>query len=515
MVSGGAACSAHPTCNRRNRLVTRQGYDHRVNEGIRLDRLTILGFLWALQALVQKLRTNGLELWFYDNDLLGWLQLASIVAVLLNPRSLYLLLSLLVLSVVELSVRMPINSVHITLEYLFSSLLLLGIVLALIQLPRPETPGRTETVDHREAIFDYIAPFVRISLIIFYAFVVIQKLNWDFLDYTVSCAPHLYEKLSGRIGIALPTAPWATNSVIAMTLAAEATIPALFLFRRTWKAGVLVGVAFHLVLGFASPTGIKGFTTLLYALFLFFTPRDFAVRVGDQLTKLADALGVRERSVGARLVALGAVCALIAALLGTIESHNKLYKLLFEFLFWIPSMAVVVFAYFTALPMSQVDEKGSGIAGLRTLLWITPLLVFFIGINPYIGLRTGGAWSMFSNLRTEQGYNNHLFLPNSFRVAGYQDDLVEVKRFKTTTKRKKAYEGRVLPYFRLLRSMEREEGDFVVKFVRNGERYKVSRVDGKLSDPEVAADMASSSDLEKWYLVFRRIDTGEKQPCVH
>lgn len=286
---------------------------------------------------------------------------------------------------------------------------------------------------------------------------------------------------------------------------------------KSWKVGVFVGLGFHLALAFSSPTRIKGFTTLLFALFLFFTPRDFAARISEHLSGLDRALRLRERLIWLRLAGLAVLCGLIFALLGTIENNNKLYKDLFEFAFWIPGTAITLLAY-SMLPQSRMDSsENQRVSGLRTLLWIAPLTVAFIGLNPYIGLRTGAAWSMFSNLRTDAGYNNHLFMPSTFRVAGFQDDLVEVERYKAgTRKRRTRYDGKKEPFFKLLRAMEEEERDFVVKFARNGKLYKVSQVNGELSDPEIAAAMSESTWLEKWYLVFRRIDNDDtKQSCVH
>lgn len=49
------------------------------------------------------------------------------------------------------------------------------------------------------------------------------------------------------------------------------------------------------------------------------------------------------------------------------------------------------------------------------------------GLMPYLGLRTAGTFSMFSNLRTEGPRSNHLLLgSNPFKRWGYQEDVVWV-----------------------------------------------------------------------------------------
>lgn len=55
------------------------------------------------------------------------------------------------------------------------------------------------------------------------------------------------------------------------------------------------------------------------------------------------------------------------------------------------------------------------------------LFIIFFGMNSYLGLRTAGNFSMFSNLRTEGDRSNHFLLgSNPLKLWGYQDDVVEV-----------------------------------------------------------------------------------------
>jgi hypothetical protein len=56
---------------------------------------------------------------------------------------------------------------------------------------------------------------------------------------------------------------------------------------------------------------------------------------------------------------------------------------------------------------------------------IFPLFLLLHGLTSYLGLRTAGNFSMFSNLRTEGVRSNHLLLPgNPLKYWHYQDDLV-------------------------------------------------------------------------------------------
>ena len=52
------------------------------------------------------------------------------------------------------------------------------------------------------------------------------------------------------------------------------------------------------------------------------------------------------------------------------------------------------------------------------------------GLTGYLGLRTAGNFTMFSNLRTEGPRSNHLLLgSNPLKVWGYQEDVVRFTAF--------------------------------------------------------------------------------------
>lgn len=54
------------------------------------------------------------------------------------------------------------------------------------------------------------------------------------------------------------------------------------------------------------------------------------------------------------------------------------------------------------------------------------ILIFF-GMNNYLGLRTAGTFSMFSNLRTEGQVSNHLiFSQNQLKIWDFQDDIIHI-----------------------------------------------------------------------------------------
>jgi hypothetical protein len=60
-------------------------------------------------------------------------------------------------------------------------------------------------------------------------------------------------------------------------------------------------------------------------------------------------------------------------------------------------------------------------------LYIFPVLLFLFGMSSYVGLRTAGNFSMFSNVRTEGNGSNHLLLRNNpIKIWAYQEDSARI-----------------------------------------------------------------------------------------
>src|SRR4030095_15122896 len=80
----------------------------------------------------------------------------------------------------------------------------------------------------------------------------------------------------------------------------------------------------------------------------------------------------------------------------------------------------------------------------RTPRWLLlfPLVLALHGLTSYLGLRTAGNFTMFSNLRTEGTSSNHLLLgSNPIKVWGYQEDVVRFMEIRHA----RGLEGNSLP----------------------------------------------------------------------
>ena len=75
-------------------------------------------------------------------------------------------------------------------------------------------------------------------------------------------------------------------------------------------------------------------------------------------------------------------------------------------------------------------------------MFVFLVLLFLYGMTPYLGLRTTGNFTMFSNLRTEGTFSNHLLLrSNPIKVWGYQEDVVRLREIRGA----RWLEGKSLP----------------------------------------------------------------------
>ena len=82
-------------------------------------------------------------------------------------------------------------------------------------------------------------------------------------------------------------------------------------------------------------------------------------------------------------------------------------------------------------PSPRPAWTGVPITGRMTPRWmfVFPVLLLLHGLTSYLGLRTAGNFTMFSNLRTEGARSNHLLLgSNPLKVWGYQEDAVRFIR---------------------------------------------------------------------------------------
>ena len=96
--------------------------------------------------------------------------------------------------------------------------------------------------------------------------------------------------------------------------------------------------------------------------------------------------------------------------------------------------------------------------------WLVPglLLIIVNGASPYLGLKTGVAYTMYSNLRTEDGFENHLFIPRALRVFSFQDAPVQILESTAPELQRVSDRNEALVFF----DFQQESSPFLVETLR-------------------------------------------------
>lgn len=313
-------------------------------------------------------------------------------------------------------------------HWLFAGLL--GGLVVLAQAPFVLSPwfgSRTGSPEHRtrSALADEaLLRNARVALLLVYLIAGFHKLNTDFLTSVASCGLSLSAQMLATAG--LSQIPPIGELSIAGTLLCEFGVPLLLLVPRTRRFGITLGVVFHLA---CAAAGYPRFSALSMALLALFLP------------PAADAMSDRFRSLWMPPLWLRAclLTAMVGAVLLGAQARDVVLgailvavAMLLLMLTWRPT-PVAVLQSGSEHENALGNEHSTLVRARRSVRLATfvpalvPALLLLAGLTPYLGLGTERAFSMYSNLRTERGRSNHLFVPASWQSFGYQRDLVHVR----------------------------------------------------------------------------------------
>jgi hypothetical protein len=349
----------------------------------------------------------------------------------------------------------------------------------------------------------------RIELLGLYFFVTLHKLNSDYFDPDTSCGAGFYSLQADRFPF-LPDASALRIGSMYLTPAVESAIPVLLCFRRTRTAGVLLGLAFHTVIGFNPVSGFYNFSSMLYAMLFLFAPKDLASRFVELWRELRARA---ERLARSHLTEFSGRTAVTCA--GTVALALVLLRVLDhavddQFLLVWAAYSATLTALFVFLAVRRRPTEDPGPRRLfevpyPQLAWL-PLLLLLNGASPYLGLKTETSFSMFSNLRTEGGKSNHLFIPADSQPFGLQKHLVEITSSSEPALQRWADQEQLLPWLEF-RAQTSRYPDASVSYVRDGTAHQVQRIG---DDHELA-----HKPWARKVLVFRPVPKEGRQRCVH
>lgn len=418
------------------------------------------------------------------------LSVAALV-VLCRPRSQPALGALAVLGLVTAWMEAPVLGNH----WLLAALVNLGLLLALIA-------GRCRgTGDVRLAA--RFVPVARWTLLAFYMFAAFAKLNHAFLSPEVSCAVRYGDQLlqSLYLGNLDPTGVWA-RLLPAAVVAVEVAIPILLAVRRTRHFGVVVGLAYHSVIGLNTTHLFADFCSVLAPLFILFLPPAFAVGVVDLARRNA-----RPVKMARGLVVIASSIVLVA-LWSTPSAGGSDVRPDGLALAWIACDLAVLLLVLRFLRRPNLGPVTARAARQPSpaLLLVVPALAVLNGLSPYLELKSGYGWNMYSNLDTVNGQTNHLLVPRTMALSKVQGDLVRIEATDDPGLGLYVTERYDIP-FRQLRAYLSSRPGVSLVYQRAGQRRIA---DPAANDPELVRPVP---DWEQKVQPFRAVDRSKPSRC--
>ena len=463
--------------------------------------------------------------------------------------------------------RFPEVANHVNFIIYSNVALMVGLIYSLL---RPQSSANGSRLAQTESgYYELIRPIIGISVCLLYFLAGFHKLNRDFFHPHVSCAGGMLygiiSMLESRVlgvptslllAIAIFIVAWqllkgsqALKSrifVLALLAIALATPLILYVtanaeFLRTLKTGVVIStgvmvilweliggllLAFPLlqapVLLFSWTThsvlamiGFVDFGALIFSLFLAFVPASYYQLLNSSVKIPPLKLSIHRTYVYFLLNALGGIITGIHFIFYPVFNIKAISGIIFNL-----SSIIFVWPILSLVFLPAQRPIWSGIPLLNRnpkFMLVFPLLLFLYGITPYLGLRTAGNFSMFSNLRTEGEYSNHLLLKsNPLKIWGYQEDAVqfiEIDDERAELGHKyRPLKGNLLPvveFRKLIYKWTEAEYEVPLTFKYQGTVYSTADI---TKDPQWRTD---KQDWEMRLMDFRVIepDSSEVNHC--
>lgn len=424
---------------------------------------------------------------------------AVALVLLVWNNSVSLLLTLCGLVAARILWRLPEGPNH----YILELLVCVGFLLSGLALRRRS---------NAEELLSRAAPVGRALMLIVYFFAVLDKMNWDYLS-PHGCGWALVSPfLGGDAAASAYPLLWRLGNY--GSLSVEAFLFVGLAVPGLRRYALFTGAIFHSLLAAVPFQGVASFSSLTLALYVLFMPDGSDWTRWGLLPGLVDGRRRAVILIGGGLAYLGATFLasrwLAAqafpnlASYGSVDSARDLANVFWSALMFVPMGAWLVASVFGSMP-----QKAERLRLLpKGVLLLLPALAIFNGLCPFLGLKTQTSFAMFSNLRTEQGRFNHLFLPASMQVFDYQKEVIVV------TKAPRSFTGndeiRLVP-IEFRRRFARMKPGEKVTFLREGAPYTLT----KGAAPTANKDLATPLSFWQARLLRFRPVVDEPQPCRH
>ena len=378
----------------------------------RNDLWALFAVLWASSVLFH-LAGNTRLAPEWGRALLG----AAAVAVLVRPRIALLTVPLALAVLTNVWLEAPLLGNHWLLQG-FVAVIVLGSVLG--------ARGKGS------AAVDRLVGPARLTLLAFYGFAAFAKLNGDFFEPVASCAVfYLRESADswGALSLVDGLSPGAERAVAIVVASVELSVPVLLFFRRTRTVGVLLGSAFHFVLALDRSHQFFDFSSILLVLFVLFLDERTRVEVVD-LAQRARATAAARWESGpeiSHLLLLASLAGVVVFASGPDDWSAPRDLRSAGVWAWIVFGSAVTIVVIRAV-RATVAEADPHLVEADQPRWLLllPALAVLNGLTPYLEVKSGYGWNMYSNLAVVDGESNHLLIRGGPALTGGHDRLVEI-----------------------------------------------------------------------------------------
>lgn len=455
-----------------------------VNENPENQNLILFSCCWGFFSVLHVLVYS----YQYGVDLFWSTYLVAAAGFLLfvRPDKVLLLLALLLLGVFDAWLQMPSFSNHTIIKNFF----LLAIIFS----------GLTCAWrgDSWSDWFEVVAPVGRALLLMMYVFGVFHKLNSGFLDPSVSCAVELWRSMPWPLY--LVDWGWARYLFIYGTLIAEVAILVFLLVPRFRHCGVLLGIAFHMMLALSNYAMYTAFSMLSVVLHILFISR-------------ASAKAIIEDPLSRRFLSLSRswrgwiIAAAYLSVIRVLAWMNVFWAVTLVWFFWVVPFLWIVFKY----GKDKRDHRVSAVFfSKKPLLNVISLLFFVNCITPYLGLKTAQSINMFANLRLEDGVSNHLVLSSPPGPFLYLENVVRIVSstgvdYFNYVKANQLY----ITYYDFLNRLEQHPAA-IVSYEREGHIY----LDKTAEDLSVEMEKVLHPEWVRKWFHFIPVDLNTPKACA-
>jgi len=370
------------------------------------DKLKWFNILWALAHITHLLRKGKGE------DPVVWLLIFLALVVFDKPRSQLRISVLAAAQLVYLFLEMPITDNHMYIMGFVN----IGLVTIFLK-------NYFNNSWHRLESMQPVISFGAVVILISYSAAALSKLNYDFFNTANSCSVSMFVDamaIFGGVGseyysYIFPIMPFLIAGV-------EIAIPILLLIPKTRLYGVVMVTVFHFLMSFSPTATALDFTIILISMMVLFLPGEIFERIKIRLEKerISD---IKEKIISYKnllfLLAAFFILSMLMTNLGNV-SENRNWLLLFPVA--VLSGSLILFLTFSAMRQSMRSTIFKQPGLVESVIFALLLLNI---TSPYLGFKTAGTFTMYSNLQTSGLESNH-FIFGRAPFETRMDDLVKI-----------------------------------------------------------------------------------------